>query len=302
VKSKQTALPYTQPLPLLVELCAGTAAVSLRLHHQGGKPPVSRQGAKAGYADAILRVLGLRPGQRAERYLWAEADAGAQLLLHSYAQPALAAAAAAQVRAWAEEDPRQLWQRLRQQGPLQASPPSAVELARWARLVTANRLIHLDTATWRNTGKGGSTFGGAEFCTPARKLARALETAPCVGPATVLPAVAPPAAPVPAGAVVYMDPPYAGTSPYAHQLRRATVVQVALAWAAAGATVAISEAEPLPELLALGWAAQEITWCKRGHRRTFSRQQREFLTMNRQPVHPGRPVRPVLSRKRGKVL
>jgi hypothetical protein len=298
----QPVLPYARPVPLFVELCAGTAAVSVRLHHQHGKPPISRQGAKAGYADAILRVLGLRPGQRALRYLWAEADLGAQLLLHSYTQPQLAAGAAAQVRAWAGEQPRELWQRLRSQGPLQADPPTAGELARWCRLATSNRLIHLCPTTWQNTGDGGSTFGGASFCTPALRLADALAAAPCVGPATVVPAVAPPTEPLPDGAVVYMDPPYLGTSTYAHHLPRAQVVQVALAWAAAGATVAISEAEPLPELVAQGWHAQELTWCKRGHRRTFSRQQREFLTMNRQPVHPGRPRRPLLGGKRGKVL
>ena len=298
----QPVLPYARPVPLFVELCAGTAAVSVRLHHQQGTPPVSRQGAKQGYADAILRVLGLRPGQRALRYLWAEADLGAQLLLHSYAQPQLAAGAAQQVRAWATEDPRELWARLRELGPLQLEPPTAGELARWARLATSNRLINLCPRTWRNTGKGGSTFGGAEFCTPARKLATALQATPRVQPATVVPAVAPPTDPLPAGAVVYMDPPYRETSPYAHHLPRAEVVQVALAWAAAGATVAISEAEPLAELLELGWHQQEITWCKRGHRRTFSRQQREFLTMNRQPRHPGRPRRPLLERKRGKIL
>ena len=56
-------------VPLFVELCAGTAALSVRL--QGGKyarPPVSRMGAKTGYADCILRIMGLRPGQGAAEY------------------------------------------------------------------------------------------------------------------------------------------------------------------------------------------------------------------------------------------
>ena len=54
-------------VPLFVELCAGTAALSLRLHARGARPPVSRMGAKTGYADAILRVLGLAPGTPPER-------------------------------------------------------------------------------------------------------------------------------------------------------------------------------------------------------------------------------------------
>ena len=69
--------------PLFVELCAGTAAVSLRLH--GGphaRPPVSRMGAKTGYAHAILHALGLRQGQGSAdgtRYLWCEPDPGVRL-------------------------------------------------------------------------------------------------------------------------------------------------------------------------------------------------------------------------------
>lgn len=49
-----------------VELCAGTAALSVRL--QGGpyaRPPVSRMGAKTGYSKAILGIMGLRAGQGA---------------------------------------------------------------------------------------------------------------------------------------------------------------------------------------------------------------------------------------------
>ena len=70
-----------QPVPLFVELCAGTAAVSLRLQDGERKPPISRTGGKAGFADATLRVLGLAPGQQALRYVWAEPDASARLLL-----------------------------------------------------------------------------------------------------------------------------------------------------------------------------------------------------------------------------
>ena len=73
--------------PLFVELCAGTAALSLCLHNPWARPPVSRMGAKTGYADAILRVLGLRPGQGSAdrtRYLWCEPDKGVRLLLEAY--------------------------------------------------------------------------------------------------------------------------------------------------------------------------------------------------------------------------
>ena len=45
--------------------------------------------------------------------------------------------------------------------------------------------------------------------------------------------------------------------------------------------VCISEAEPLEELD--GWHQVEITDTRKGQKRTFSKQQREFLTLNREP-------------------
>lgn len=51
--------------------------------------------------------------------------------------------------------------------------------------------------------------------------------------------------------------------------------------AALGATVAISEAEVvIPE-----WCAVEITAGRKGQKRTFSKQQAEWVTMNREPAH-----------------
>ncbi|MGA0946731.1 MAG: hypothetical protein ACO3UW_13290, partial [Candidatus Nanopelagicales bacterium] len=119
------------PIPLMVELCAGTAALSLRLHKRKARPPGSRMGAKTGYADAILRVLGLRPGQRAEHYLWCEPDPGVRLLLEAYRDRELALAAAEIIRGWKDEDPRALWERLRAEGPPVCPPVDAREVARW---------------------------------------------------------------------------------------------------------------------------------------------------------------------------
>jgi hypothetical protein len=81
--------------------------------------------------------------------------------------------------------------------------------------------------------------------------------------------------------IVYMDPPYAGTTGYAATLSRDQVVRHARAYAELGAVVAISEAEVvIPE-----WDEVEITGGRRGQKRTFSRQQAEWLTMNREPAH-----------------
>lgn len=216
----------TDLIPLFVELCAGTAALSLRLHCAGAKPPVSRMGSKSGYSDCLLRILGLRPGQRAAAYLWCEPDPGVRLLLHAYRDAGLARAAAAIIRSWAAEDPRALWERLRAEGPprLPDGEVDAGEVARWAvvgrwsvragdpssgysgpdvwaqptaqaistacdrtptlpatiapdartidprevarviQILASNGLINVAWSDaegrWKNTGKGGTTFGG----------------------------------------------------------------------------------------------------------------------------------------------
>ena len=343
-------------IPLFAELCAGTAALSLRLH--GGKharPPVSRMGNKQGYAAAILRCLGLRSGSGAARYLWFEPDDGCRLLLTSYRSAEIRRKAAEIIRGWKDEDPRALWERLRAEGPVKSprvdprevarycflhvgsfsekgphagigrpegkqggdgfgakrpaleqvntsilstpTLPATIapdaravdprEVARWIRLVTSNRLINLGP-DWKNTGAGGSTFGGAEFCTAIPVLLHALGSV-VDHPATILPdarAVCPPDD-LPAGSVVYMDPPYLGhlgqepTTGYGHALPRADVVAMARRWADAGAWVVISECAPLVELE--GWHVVEITGERIGQKRTFSKQKREFLTMSKPP-------------------
>jgi len=394
-----------RPIPLLVELCAGTAALSLRLHEEGARPPVSRMGAKTGYADIILERMGLVPGQTADAYLWCEPDPGVRLLLLAYTDATLARAAADVIRGWAKEDPRALWERLKAEGPVWAPEPREVarwsivtgnsvqkrpgvdpdwftrptgegqksagayaadldalpelparlmpdasevdprELARWARILTSNRLVNPDPVTWTNTGDGGYRFGG-EFADPVERLAEGwdlpelpakvspgaeavdprevarwttiqgwgstgywcgpdrggaikghpegwtgsitldgmtgrLDALPEL-PATVLvEAVEPPR--LPEGSWVYIDPPYQNTTGYAHDLPREEVVRLARLWREAGAHVCISEAEPIPDLVDEGWHVVEITGDRKGQKRTFSKQKREFLTMSREP-------------------
>jgi len=87
---------------------------------------------------------------------------------------------------------------------------------------------------------------------------------------------------LPPGCVVYMDPPYRGTTGYGNDLPREDVVELARRWADAGAAVYISEAEPIAELD--GWHSVEITSTRVGQKRTFSKQKREWVTMNREPA------------------
>ena len=377
----------TRP-PLFVELCAGLASMSLMLQHgKHCKPPVSRMGNKHGYALAILRVMGLRPGQRADAFLWCEPDAGCRALLHAYTDPALMREAADIIRGWKDEDPRALWERLRAEGPIRdfgarecarwqfvwsknlgnkAVPMEemyfdsdesraargcysgtvsrealagrlddhahASELARYLQVTASNRLINIDSTTMQNSGKGGTTFGGDEFATGAGKVADAArevarwafttarqgkgkggvfvpenddregrtgwqgngpprpELANRCDRATGLPAtIAPDAREItpptlPPGCVAYCDPPYRGTTGYGNDLPRTEVVELARRWADAGAAVYVSEAEPIPELVEEGWHTVEITSTRVGQKRTFSKQKREWLTMNRPPA------------------
>ena len=418
--------------PLFVELCAGTAALSLRLHKDGAKPPVSRMGAKTGYADRILTLLGLVPGQGADAYLWCEPDPGVRLLLEAYRDAGLARAAAAIIRSWAAEDPRQLWERLRAEGPpklpevgdvtacavarwafvqrvtgrgvqwgvtldlngsgggdprtgqrfpfslakntipidaYEVSPATITsdarevdprEVARWSTVqagsilgdyghgptfferyghnpktgerypgnpaisITAPALDALDTIdgalihpdarevdprevarwtlgeAWQNGGRymGPDRPSARREVEPNRTLAitaeglaRRAAGLPAIDGALIRPDardIDPPA--LPPGTVAYLDGPYENTTQYANLLPRAEQVAIARRWAAAGAVVAISEAEAIPELVAEGWFAVEITGQRFGAARTFSKQKREFLTMNREPVEAVGPL------------
>ena len=272
------------PVPLFVELCAGTAALSLRLHARGARPPVSRMGAKTGYADAILRVLGLAPGARAAHYLWCEPDPGVRLLLEAYRDADLARAAAAIIRGWAAEDPRALWERLRAEGPprLPDGPVDPREVARW--VWTWGRSFNTkgpDAGFLPSESSTGTPVWNAH---PPAWYAAQVAALPTL-PATISPdarEVHPPA--LPPGTIAYMDPPYVGTTGYASDLPRSEVVTLARRWHAAGARVCISEAEPIRELTADGWHAVRIDGERQGQKRTFSRQQAEWLTLSHPPA------------------
>ena len=207
------------PPRAFVEAPAGLASVSLRLH--GGphcRPPISRMGNKAGYAEAILGLAGLRSGQSAGAFVWAEADPDVRGLLRAYPDAAMLRRVADIIRGWADEEPRALWERLRAErkarGPVAddagvagwlfvtgnswkaegehwRDPSEAImaagtlanrsasglaeTVAEYAQLAASNRLINIGGPTLENTGKGGTTFGGEAFATPARETAEGFE-------------------------------------------------------------------------------------------------------------------------------
>lgn len=125
------------------------------------------------------------------------------------------------------------------------------------------------------TATQGTHEGAVTWC--ARHTDRLVRSWP---PVALTPSahLDPPALPV--GTVVYMDPPYAGTTGYKHDLGRDEVVAIAEKWRAAGARVHISEAEPIP---IPGWHHVEITGERKGQARTFGAT-REFLTCSHPPA------------------
>ena len=268
-------------VPLFVELCAGLASVSLVL--QGGpkaRPPVSRMGNKRGYAEAILWACGLRQGQGARAFLWCEPDPGCRALLTAYGQPEILRQAAAIIRGWADEEPRELWERLKAEGPIKAA--SAGEVARWSTLgVMSYRQGSPDSGGPVERYSDPQQIPGFLDSSPTFPAITVSPDARDIDPWTVADAMG--LTRLPAGTVAYADPPYRATTGYGHDLPRAAVVAMARRWRDAGALVAVSEQEALPELMAEGWHAVDITSTRKGQKRTFSRQQREFLTMSEPP-------------------
>lgn len=255
-----------------MELCAGTAALSLRLHKEQAKPPVSRMGSKQGYATSILHELGLYPGLKAERYLWCEPDDGCRLLLETYRNHDLATATAEIIRGWKDEDPKSLWTRLRKEGPVVAPTPR--ETARWTLALPGGAWTAMPPRAMYK-GPGCHPNMGGMFQTTMAARYEDLDELPAeITDGAVDPPLLPP------NTVVYIDPPYVNTTGYKHNLGRDRVVELALAWHAAGATVCISEQEAIPELVSAGWRVVDITGKRLGQRRTFSDQKTEYLTIS----------------------
>ena len=115
----------------ITEEPAGLAAFSLWVH--GGprcRPPISRMGNKAGYAHALGALAGIRAGEGAGAYVWAEADADVRALLRAYTDADALRRIAEIIRGWADEEPRALWERLRAER--KARPPAGDEgVAGW---------------------------------------------------------------------------------------------------------------------------------------------------------------------------
>ena len=329
---------------LFVELCAGSAAVSLRL--VGGpcaNPPISYQGGKRGYARAILGVLGLRQGLGASE-VWLN-DAGPWgPVWRVLTTPGKAEEVAAIIRGWKDEEPRALWDRLKAEGWGELTEvgevAALVQIASWSinktdrwsggfsvtealgseiksadgrvdmmRPQTPEKIASRVEAVARWLVCGAWTIGGKDPGTPGagyastaaegneirssdgrvdfmrpqtpEKLASRLSSWPTPVRAFHGSALDVPIPEDCEGVYMYLDPPYENCTGYAADMPREDVIACALRWSDAGAVVCISEAVPIE---IEGWHHVEITSERKGQKRTFSKQKREWLTLNREPA------------------
>ena len=270
------------------ELCAGSAVTTLQLiAGRHARAPLPYRGSKRGLAHAILAELGTAPGAGADGLLLVDPGPWSTAW-RVLANEERRAVVVEEILAWADEEPRELWTRLAALRPLEADTPTPYQVAAW-----------IVAASWAyRVGDPSSGFNsGVAFGRPAtvtdhgggprtiRKIARDVARLPAfpTAPTIVRGSAAEVEPPADASTwIAYIDPPYVGTTPYEHELSRDQVIAIARRWAAAGATVGISETEPV-EGLGAEWHAVDLTEDRHGQARSFSRQRREVLTLNRAP-------------------
>jgi len=282
---------------VLIELCAGSAAVACAWMKTECAPPLYWQGSKRSYARQLLPLLGLAPGAGcSERVVLCEPGPWGEAWTHWRTGAGLRHTITA-LRGWIGQDPRTLWLTLRDR-PVPADPGERVAV--WTVLQWwsyGSKPVRAEGGRWVTAGMDTAKAYRAE----ARKKAlatgnksaeswaqksqlldmvvRALSLLPPLSGLTVLQARAQDVTPVP-GALVLIDPPYKGTTcQYGHEFPRAEVLLVARRWHDAGCRVVLCEQEPLP---LHGWHSRQLGRAASGGR-TFSAQQQEWITMNFEP-------------------
>jgi len=202
---------------------------------------------------------------------------------------------AAIIRGWKDEEPRALWTRLKAAGwPSLLLPEGSG--GRWLGPQSVE-----EVAAWLWVGGHENPFGNdvkpqftpeavgrATWAPPPKEwLADRVATLPTKPPMVACWQGRAEDMRLPErldGWITYLDPPYSGTTGYKHGgCTRDAVLALARDYDRRGATVAISEAVRLDDALP-GWHAVQIDGERVGQKRTFSKQQHEWVTMNRKPV------------------
>jgi len=217
----------------LVELCAGSAALARYL--TGGWRLVSYAGSKDGYTHDIADVLGLCCVDRivlADPGLW-------NPVWRALSVRGGAALVADVIDDWADGDARSTWDWLQI-----SRPRTLTHLAARSLCLIAGTYGGHERGGFKGSHKRRPNVDG--FIPKRETIAKRLRAIPELPPITIYERAHAVAA-IP-GAICYIDPPYRGRTGYLNDLGRSSVLDLARYWADSGATVGVSEAEPLEEL------------------------------------------------------
>lgn len=266
--------------PVLVELCAGMAGLSLRL--AGRQRLVKYRGGKWKLAMDLIALGGIKPPPR---FVWAEANPHARRFLTVFSDPTVSSGAVEVMHSWISEGPAAMvarwWALSKAFKSLDKIDSSDAEfcaaffLWRQAEGLYGRPVVqHLGLQGPEGDCKNGELRSRDWIVEKLRAAAHTFS-----GMSAEIHDDAAQVEPF-RDAVVYLDPPYVGTAGYSSlDLSRARVVELALAWDRAGAQVLVSEGAPVEELVAQGWAS-----CRIADRLGCGQATKpEYVTTNRQP-------------------
>lgn len=260
-----------------VELCAGSAAVTLKLLYNKS-PIVSYSGSKRGYAEYILGHFNLPPYIEDLNVILVDPGAWGKTL-NIIKDRELCIQTSKIIESWEDKCPEELWR----------DTKKIMETTTNDSMFTAAHLCQI-AGTY-----GGCEIGGfkgkhkdrpnVDGFIPSRKSIslRLRELSECIGKYNVDIRILKKSALEiqPFECYVYIDPPYNKTkTKYVNNLSRQELVMIAKEWDKVGAKIIISENEPVYELVNIGWKTKEITEHRKGQNRKNSKNKEEWITYN----------------------
>lgn len=245
-----------------VELCAGMVGVSMRLARRNVL--LKYRGGKYRLAPDIIDVGVIK---RPSRYIWAEANPHARRFLQTFSDPDVADGAVKIIQSWVDEGPyavKNRWVELAKLFDAKSfrsldvsDEEHCASFFLWRQIEGMHRapaVYLLGLALAEGAQKNDEIkrhdwiFYQAQACAKnfSGMKATIYDDAASVKPFK--------------NAVVYLDPPYAGTRGYSQfDLPREQVVEIAKDWDRAGAQVIVSEGSPVEELVLEGWHTCRIS-------------------------------------------
>lgn len=279
----------------LVELCAGTASLSLAWLRQDAVCPLTLIGSKRAYRGELLDLFGLKPGAgAAEQVVLVEPGPFGDfwLAMKDPASRTMVLECLATFHQAYQEDPRALWDSVRADFP----GGFTRRVASWAVLqfwsYFAKPVIpRPQSKDWKTHGfdknsayRSDTPQAARENITKNKRLPQLIEgiqALPRMSNVLVYRQRAQDLDPslFIGETLVYIDPPFAGTTQsYGWEFPREDVLLAAQTYDALGCRVAVSEAEPLP-LRGPQWRSVRLGG-PRARGRTTSKQQSEYVTLN----------------------